>query len=158
MLIKDAVYGIPNLPAKIRTPSSSPIGLLSDQYYPGTCSALKKKLIEVSTIIADSASGVSGRDGTAKRFAFFCEVDGGLKHTNREDRIFRKLSRELNALAGKKFCYFLYAAFIAGEAGILSTIYATLKKDISLSELHSLISSFYAEEKFVRYLSGGDLS
>jgi N-acetyl-gamma-glutamyl-phosphate reductase len=37
----------------------------------------------------------------------------------------------------------------------LSTIYATLKKDITLPELHSLYSSFYAEEKFVRICPAG---
>jgi len=32
----------------------------------------------------------------------------------------------------------------------LSTVYATLKKDIKLAELHALYSSAYASEKFVR--------
>jgi N-acetyl-gamma-glutamyl-phosphate reductase len=36
------------------------------------------------------------------------------------------------------------------KRGILSTIYATLKKDITLPEIYALYSSFYVAEKFVR--------
>jgi len=41
------------------------------------------------------------------------------------------------------------------KRGILSTIYAKLKKDISLAELHAVYSSFYVEEKFVRICPQG---
>jgi N-acetyl-gamma-glutamyl-phosphate reductase len=41
------------------------------------------------------------------------------------------------------------------KRGILSTIYAKLKKDISLGELHSLYCAFYADEKFVRICPEG---
>ena len=41
------------------------------------------------------------------------------------------------------------------KRGILSTVYATLKEDITLPQLHSLYSSFYAGEKFVRVYPAG---
>jgi N-acetyl-gamma-glutamyl-phosphate reductase len=61
----------------------------------------------------------------------------------------------LNDLAGKKFAISFTPHLLPVKRGILSTIYAKLNKDISLSELHSLYSSFYADEKFIRICPAG---
>jgi N-acetyl-gamma-glutamyl-phosphate reductase len=41
------------------------------------------------------------------------------------------------------------------KRGILSTIYAKLKKEIALADLHSLYEEFYAKEQFVRICPQG---
>jgi N-acetyl-gamma-glutamyl-phosphate reductase len=152
-LIKNAVYGIPELYRQkikktkfIANPGCYPTSIIL-----GVAPALKYKLIDVSTIIADSASGVSGAGREPLTGSLFCEVDGGFKaYKIGKHRHLPEIEQELNVLAGKKFTISFTPHLLPVKRGILSTIYATLKKDVSLPELHSLYCEFYAEEKFVR--------
>ena len=151
--IKDAVYGIPELyrqkikKAKlIANPGCYPTSIIL-----GLAPALKKKILDVSTIIADSASGVSGAGREPLTGSLFCEVDGGFKaYKVGKHRHLPEIEQELNALAGKKFAISFTPHLLPVKRGILSTIYAKLKKDVSLEELHSLYCNFYSKEKFVR--------
>lgn len=151
--IKESVYGIPELYRQqikktnlIANPGCYPTSIIL-----GLAPALKKNLLDVSTIIADSASGVSGAGREPLIGSLFCEVDGGFKaYKVGKHRHLPEIEQELNALAGKKFAISFTPHLLPVKRGILSTIYAKLKKDISLGELHSLYSSFYDGEKFVR--------
>jgi len=157
-LIKNAVYGIPEIYREkikktklIANPGCYPTGIIL-----GLAPALKNKLIDVSTIIVDSASGVSGAGREPLTGSLFCEVDGGYKaYKVGNHRHLPEIEQELNALAGRKFSISFTPHLLPVKRGILSTIYATLKKDVSLPELHSLYASFYAKEKFVRICPEG---
>jgi N-acetyl-gamma-glutamyl-phosphate reductase len=156
--IKDAVYGIPELYRQkikktkfIANPGCYPTSIIL-----GLAPALKKKLLDVSTIIADSASGVSGAGREPLTGSLFCEVDGGFKaYKVGQHRHLPEIEQELNFLAGKKFAISFTPHLLPVKRGILSTIYATLKKNITLPELHSLYCEFYAKEKFVRICPSG---
>ncbi|MCX5849773.1 MAG: N-acetyl-gamma-glutamyl-phosphate reductase [Deltaproteobacteria bacterium] len=156
--IKDAVYGIPELYRQkikktglIANPGCYPTSIIL-----GLAPALKKKILDVSTIIANSASGVSGAGREPTTGSLFCEVDGGFKaYKVGKHRHLPEIEQELNALAGKKFAISFTPHLLPVKRGILSTIYAKLKKDISLTELHSLYCAFYADEKFVRICPEG---
>jgi N-acetyl-gamma-glutamyl-phosphate reductase len=88
--------------------------------------------------------------------SLFCEVDGGFKaYKVGKHRHLPEIEQELNALAGKKFAITFTPHLLPVKRGILSTIYAKLSKDVSLSDLHSLYSAFYADEKFVRICPQG---
>jgi N-acetyl-gamma-glutamyl-phosphate reductase len=152
-LIKNAVYGIPELyRAKIKkskliaNPGCYPTGIIL-----GLAPALKKHLLDVKTIIADSASGVSGAGREPLTGSLFCEVDGGFKaYKVGKHRHLPEIEQELNALAGEKFTISFTPHLLPVKRGILSTIYATLKKEISLGDLHALYRSFYDGERFIR--------
>jgi N-acetyl-gamma-glutamyl-phosphate reductase len=151
--IKDAVYGIPELYRQkikktkfIANPGCYPTSIIL-----GLAPALKKKLLDISTIVADSASGVSGAGREPLTGSLFCEIAGGFKvYKVGKHRHLPEIEQELNALAGKKFAISFTPHLLPVKRGILSTIYAKLKKDISLGELHSLYCAFYAGEKFIR--------
>jgi len=157
-LLKDAVYGIPELYRKqvknaklIANPGCYPTSIIL-----GLAPALKKKLLDVSTVIADSASGVSGAGREPLTGSLFCEVDGGFKaYKVGKHRHLPEIEQELNALAGRKFAISFTPHLLPVKRGILSTIYAKLKKNIALSELHSVYHSFYETEKFVRICPEG---
>ncbi len=156
--IKNAVYGIPELyRAKIKkTKFIANPGCYPTSIILGLAPALKKKILDVSTIIADSASGVSGAGREPLTGSLFCEVDGGFKaYKVGKHRHLPEIEQELNALAGRKFAVSFTPHLLPVKRGILSTIYAQLKKDISLADLHSLYSAFYANEKFVRICPAG---
>jgi N-acetyl-gamma-glutamyl-phosphate reductase len=117
---------------------------------------LKNKLLDTSTIIADSASGVSGAGREPQTDSLFCEVEGGFKaYKVGKHRHTPEIEQELNSLAGEKFAISFTPHLLPVKRGILSTIYASLKKKITLQELYSLYSSFYAAEKFVRLCPAG---
>jgi N-acetyl-gamma-glutamyl-phosphate reductase len=156
--IKDAVYGIPELYRQkikktkfIANPGCYPTSIIL-----GLAPALKKKLIDVSTIIADSASGASGAGREPLTGSLFCEVDGGFKaYKVGKHRHLPEIEQELNSLAGKKFAISFTPHLLPVKRGILSTIYAKLNKDITLPDLHSLYCAFYADQKFVRICPEG---
>jgi N-acetyl-gamma-glutamyl-phosphate reductase len=159
-LLKDAVYGIPEL---YRSKISKTSLVANPGCYPtsiilGLAPVLKKRLLDVHTIIADSASGVSGAGREPQIGSLYCEVDGGFKaYKVGKHRHTPEIEQELNALAGDEFAISFTPHLLPVKRGILSTIYATLKRDISLAELHSLYLSFYAGEKFVRICPLGSL-
>ncbi len=152
-ILKNAVYGIPELyrqeikkTALIANPGCYPTSIIL-----GLAPALKNKLIDISSIIADSASGVSGAGREPQTGSLFCEVDGGFKaYKIGKHRHTPEIEQELNFLAGKKFPISFTPHLLPVKRGILSTIYATLKKDIDSRQIHDFYSSFYAKEKFVR--------
>jgi len=129
--IKEAVYGIPELYRRqikksklIANPGCYPTSIIL-----GLAPALSKNLLDVSTIIADSASGVSGAGREPLIGSLFCEVDGGFKaYKVGKHRHLPEIEQELNALAGKKFAVSFTPHLLPVKRGILSTIYAKLKK------------------------------
>jgi len=157
-ILKNAVYGIPEIyrqeikkSAFIANPGCYPTSIIL-----GLAPALKNKLIDVFSIIADSASGASGAGREPQIGSLFCEVDGGFKaYKIAQHRHTPEIEQELNLLAGEKFNISFTPHLLPVKRGILSTIYATLKKKIDLAELHALYSSFYAGEKFVRVYPAG---
>jgi len=157
-LLKDVVYGIPELYRKeiknkqlIANPGCYPTSIIL-----ALAPALKSKLLDVNTIIADCASGVSGAGREPQIGSLFCEVEGGFKaYKVGKHRHTPEIEQELNALAGEKFAISFTPHLLPVKRGILSTIYATLKKEIPLGDLHSVYSSFYAQEKFVRICPAG---
>jgi N-acetyl-gamma-glutamyl-phosphate reductase len=157
-ILKDAVYGIPELYREkikgatlVANPGCYPTSIIL-----GLAPALKNNLLDTTTIIADSASGVSGAGREPQTGSLFCEVDGGFKaYKVGTHRHTPEIEQELNYLAGEKFAISFTPHLLPVKRGILSTIYATLKKDITLPELHSLYSSFYGGEKFVRICAAG---
>jgi N-acetyl-gamma-glutamyl-phosphate reductase len=103
--------------------------LLSNQHYSGACADFEKKLVDVSTIIADSASGVSGAGREPQVTSLFCEVDGGFKaYKVTKHRHTPEIEQELNKLAGDDFAITFTPHLLPVKRGILSTVYATLKR------------------------------
>ncbi|OGP90628.1 MAG: N-acetyl-gamma-glutamyl-phosphate reductase [Deltaproteobacteria bacterium RBG_19FT_COMBO_43_11] len=157
-ILKNAVYGIPELyrqeikkTSLIANPGCYPTSVIL-----GLAPALKNKLLDISTVIANSASGVSGAGREPQIGSLFCEVDGGFKaYKVGKHRHTPEIEQELSALAGEKFKISFVPHVLPVKRGILSTIYATLKKDITLKQLHEVYSSFYAGEKFIRICPAG---
>lgn len=156
--LKSAVYGLPELyRQKIKTTNlvANP-GCYPTSIILGLAPALKNQLLDVSTIIADSASGVSGAGREPLTGSLFCEVAGGFKaYKVGNHRHTPEIEQALNELAGEKFAISFTPHLLPVKRGILSTVYATLRKDITVQDLHTLYASFYSGEKFVRVCPSG---
>lgn len=155
-----AVYGLP----EVRRDEVAEAGLIANPgCYPtsiilGLAPALKRGLVEVSSIIADSKSGVSGAGRSAKVDNLFCEVNDGFKAygVGGVHRHIPEIEQELSLLAGERLKISFTPHLIPMDRGIVSTIYAEPKTPISAAELHRVYADFYAGEPFVRVLACGE--
>ncbi|MDD3250072.1 MAG: N-acetyl-gamma-glutamyl-phosphate reductase [Smithellaceae bacterium] len=157
-LFGQAVYGLPELyrEAVKTSPLIANPGCYPTSIILGLAPALQSKVLEVSSIIADSASGVSGAGRDPVVGSLFCEADGGYKaYKVGKHRHTPEIEQELGRLAGEKLVISFTPHLLPVKRGILSTIYATLKKEVTEADLQAQYSSFYAGEKFVRICPAG---
>ncbi|MDD2734459.1 MAG: N-acetyl-gamma-glutamyl-phosphate reductase [Desulfuromonadaceae bacterium] len=159
--LKKAVYGLPELrrnkikSAKlVANPGCYPTSIIL-----GLAPLLKKGLIDPSSIIADSASGVTGAGRSAKVDSLYCEVNEGYKAygVGGVHRHTPEIEQELSLLAGEELTITFTPHLVPMDRGILSTIYATPKKPISTETIVQLYQDFYRGEPFVRVLPQGNL-
>jgi N-acetyl-gamma-glutamyl-phosphate reductase len=158
-LLKKAVYGLPELKrAKIAgaklvaNPGCYPTSVIL-----GLAPLLRKKLIDPATVIADSASGVSGAGRAAKVDNLFCEVNDGFKAygVGGVHRHIPEIEQELSLLAGREMTITFTPHLVPMDRGILSTIYAQPVQPVTAKLLVRLYSDFYRGEAFVRVLPEG---
>jgi N-acetyl-gamma-glutamyl-phosphate reductase len=157
-LLAKAVYGLPELHRKaiaesdlVGNPGCYPTSIIL-----GLAPLLKKGLLDISTIIADSKSAVSGAGRGAKVDTLFCEVNEGFKaYGIAAHRHTPEIEQELSLLAGEQVTISFTPHLVPMDRGILSTLYATLTKETSVDELLSLYQKFYRNEGFVRVLPEG---
>jgi len=159
--LKKAVYGLPEIRrAKIRgarlvaNPGCYPTSVIL-----GLAPLLKQGLIDLKTVIVDSASGVSGAGRSAKVDSLYCEVNDGYRAyaVGGAHRHIPEIEQELSLLAGKPLSVTFTPHLVPMDRGILSTVYATPKKLATTESLVKLYQKFYAGEPFVRVLPKGSL-
>ena len=153
--IKKAVYGLPEANRAhikkadlIANPGCYPTSVI----LPGM-PLLKEGIVDTKSIIADSKSGVTGAGRKALLSIIFSEVNENLKcykpnvHQHKPE-----IDQELSKAAGKDMEIVFTPHLIPMNRGILSTIYFTLKKEMSTKTLLSIYKKFYKNEPFVRIL------
>jgi N-acetyl-gamma-glutamyl-phosphate reductase len=158
-LLKQAVYGLPELRRdKIRkadlvaNPGCYPTSVIL-----GLAPLLKKGMVDLTSVIADSKSGVSGAGRSAKVDTLFCEVHNGFKaYGVATHRHTPEIEQELSLLAGKKMTISFTPHLIPIDRGILSTIYAQLSGLFTTEQILKVYDEFYHGEAFVRVLPAGD--
>ncbi len=152
-LLQDAVYGIPELhrdeirkAALVANPGCYPTSIIL-----ALAPALRHRMIDPRTIIADSKSGVSGAGRSAVLSSMFTEVSENFKaYKVTEHRHTPEMEQELSRVAGEKITITFTPHLVPMKRGILSTIYAALQDAPSENEIVESYRKFYAPEKFVR--------
>ena len=159
--LKKAVYGLPEIRRSrikgarlVANPGCYPTSIIL-----GLAPLLKKGMIDPSSIIADSASGVTGAGRSAKIDSLYCEVNEGFRAygVGGVHRHTPEIEQELSLLAGEPLKITFTPHLVPMDRGILSTIYATPEKTISSETIAALYRDFYAGEPFVRILTAGNL-
>ncbi len=160
-LLKSAVYGLPEIRREkvagsqlVANPGCYPTSIIL-----GLMPLLKKGLIDPATIIADSASGVTGAGRSAKVDSLYCEVNEGYRAygVGGVHRHTPEIEQELSLLAGQSVTITFTPHLVPMDRGILSTLYATPLSPVSQDELTELYRQQYADEPFVRVLGNGSL-
>jgi len=156
--LKKAVYGLPEIYRKkiqkaslIANPGCYPTSAIL-----GLMPAVRNKLVDLFTVIIDSKSGTSGAGRKADLGISFCEVNEGFNAyglvTHRHTP---EIEQEISNLAGKKVVVNFTPHLLPVDRGILTTIYAKLKKKTDTKTMLSLYNKTYAKEPFVRVLPEG---
>lgn len=157
-----AVYGLPELNRKhIRKASiiGNP-GCYVTSVTIGLLPILKKNLIKTKCIIIDSKSGVTGAGRTPTATNQFCECgESFAPYAIGSHRHQSEIEHNLAEITGQSCSVVFTPHLLPMSRGIISTIYAPLKKEfagkISLAEIHTAYSDFYKDEPFVRVLPLG---
>lgn len=157
-LLAESVYGLPELHRN----QIEQARLIGNPGCYTTCSILglapllKNRLIEFENIIIDAKSGVTGAGRGLGLDYHFCECTenskaykiGTHRHTS-------EIEQELSLLAGADITLSFTPHLIPQKRGILSTMYANLKTDISEAEIRRLYQEYYQDEYFVRVYQSG---
>lgn len=154
-VLRKAVYGLPELyrgkikkASLVANPGCYPTGAILGLY-----PALKAGLIEPGSIVVDSKSGASGAGRRAEVAYSFCEVDEGVKaYAVAAHRHTPEIEQEVSALAGKKVNVDFTPHLIPVKRGILSTIYAKLRKKVDTASVIGIYRKAYSREPFVRVI------
>jgi len=157
-LLQNAVYGLPELhreKIKKATLTANP-GCYPTSAILGLAPVVAKKLIDTSTIVVDSKSGVSGAGRSVSLAHHYPEVNEGfMAYKVGSHRHTPEIEQEVSLLAGAAVTLSFTPHLVPMNRGILSTIYAKLATPVDTKQLHAAYQAFYGKEPFVRVLPLG---
>lgn len=153
--LKEAVYGL----CEINREDVKAARLVANPGCYTTCSiltlypAVKEGLIDISTIIIDAKSGVSGAGRGAKVDNLYCEVNENMKaYAVAGHRHTPEIEEQLGYAAGESICLTFTPHLAPMNRGILVTAYADMVQDWTYEEIKAVYDKYYGEETFVRVL------
>jgi len=116
----------------------------------------KKNLIDVTTIVVDAKSGVSGAGRGLGLGVHFAEMFDNLKAYNiGGHRHTPEIEQALSDVSGKDIMINFTPHLIPMSRGILSTCYATLAPGVNAEQVDDAFRDMYEDEYFVRLLGRG---
>lgn len=157
-LLERAVYGISELyrdeirnASLVAAPGCYPVSAIL-----GLTPLVEERLIETDDIIADSKSGASGAGRTPSLRTHFVETNENVAPytIGRAHRHAPEIEQVLGDRAGEACTVIFTPQLVPLNQGILSTLYVTLKADLSEADLYELYRNRYGEEPFVRIAEG----
>ena len=157
-LLNEAVYGLPEIH---RDAIKSARLVANPGCYPTSITLALAPLItenwvDLSCIVADAKSGVSGAGRKASLGTQFSEVNGSVSAYNiAVHRHTPEIEQELSALANTEVRVSFSPHLMPMTRGMLSTVYINLKQDMSVEDLAGHFQKFYQDEPFVRILPPG---
>lgn len=157
-LLAEAVYGLPEVRLEeiraarlIASPGCYPTSILLP-----LLPLLREKLIDPSTIVANSMSGVSGAGRKADVSLLFCECNESARaYGLPKHRHLSEIEQELSLAAGKTVTISFIPHLIPVNAGIATTTTAKLRDGVDPAAVGAALESAYAACHFVRLLGKG---
>ncbi|EPI9980956.1 N-acetyl-gamma-glutamyl-phosphate reductase [Campylobacter upsaliensis] len=154
-LVKEAVYGLSELYGE----EIKKARLVANAGCYTTCSILslypvvKEKVIDLSSIIIDAKSGVSGAGRGAKIENLFCEVNENFKaYAIASHRHTPEIEEQLSLAANEELKIQFTPHLVPMQRGILASIYANLAYDLDEVELRKIYEKYYKDKLFIRLL------
>ncbi len=152
-----AVYALPELNRSsikdtkfISNPGCYPTATLL-----GLAPLVRNGLIEDGSVIIDAKSGVSGAGQTASFHTIYNELNENFKiyKVNAHQHI-PEIEQMLSGWGHESPITFL-THLVPMTRGIMATIYASLKSEISPEEINEIYNDYYKDEPFIRIRKNG---
>jgi N-acetyl-gamma-glutamyl-phosphate reductase len=119
---------------------------------------LKKGLLDPSTLIADSKSGVSGAGRSLSLASHYCEVNESFKPYKVADhRHNPEMDAVLSREAQKDVSITFVPHLVPMTRGMLTTIYATPTTDLKAKDVRDCYAAAYSQRPFIRLCSNDRL-
>ncbi len=156
-LLPAAVYGLPEVHRDAINTNAQLVGnpgCFAVSCILGLSPAVNKKLIQEDSIICDCKTGVSGAGkklSAAFHFPARHEQMNAYKLAGHQHVC--EVERELGLQSGSEIKITFTAQVVPLSRGIMSTLYGTLKEDLSEAEVLETYKAFYANDPFVRVLN-----
>ncbi|MDO4542417.1 MAG: N-acetyl-gamma-glutamyl-phosphate reductase [Bacillota bacterium] len=117
---------------------------------------VKEGLVDVSTIIVDSKSGITGAGRGLKEGSLYCESSESIKaYGVATHRHTPEIEQNLSEAAGKEVVISFTPHLTPMNRGILTTAYGSLTPKASGADLAAVFRRFYGGEYFIRLLPRG---
>ena len=154
-----APYGIPELfrediqgASLVGNPGCYPTSVIL-----GLAPLVSESLIEVTDIVVDSKSGVSGRGNKPSPGSMYCECNENLyAYKVGVHRHAPEMERGLNLLGADRASVCFTPHLVPMDRGILSTIYVRITQDMDTEALYACLRDYYGKEPFIRVKPPGE--
>jgi len=160
-LLKEAVYGVSELHAddvaKARLIANP--GCYATSAILALAPLMKHGSVDLSSIIVDSKSGVSGAGRSKLQVSgMFCEVNEGFKaYGVATHRHTPEIEQELSVLSGQSGIRINFTPHLVPmNRGILTTAYAKLTDQSTTAQILQFYKDFYAAKTFIVVLGEGE--
>lgn len=152
-LLEKAVYGL----CELHREEIKGASLIANPGCYTTCSILslapllKEGLIDANSIIIDAKSGVTGAGRALNLGTAYCEVNESTKaYKIASHRHTPEIEQELSLAAGKEITLSFTPHLIPMNRGILATIYAKIKPNVTYTQVKAAYEKYYSNEYFIR--------
>ena len=157
-LLEGAVYGLPEIRSEeiaaaklIASPGCYPTSIILP-----LLPLLRENLIDHTTIIANSMSGVSGAGRKADLSLIFCECNESARaYGVPKHRHLSEIEQELSLASGETVTISFLPHLIPVNSGIVTTTTAKLRDGVTPEQIGQALESAYADAAFVRLLGRG---
>jgi N-acetyl-gamma-glutamyl-phosphate reductase len=157
-LLAEAVYGLPEIRAEeirdarlVASPGCYPTSILLP-----LLPLLRENLLDTTSIVAHSMSGVSGAGRKADIPLLFCECNESVRaYGLPKHRHLSEIEQELSAAAGETVCISFLPHLVPVNTGIATTTAAKLRDGVMPDAVGSILEKSYADSPFVRLLGKG---
>ncbi len=154
-IVAQAVYGLPELyrnEIKKAQIVANP-GCYATAIQLGFLPLIEKKCIDISHLIANGASGVSGAGRGAIVSNIYSEINDSYKsYAAQGHRHLPEIKQQLEQVAQEKVNLTFVPHLIPMTRGIHATLYAKLTHQSSIEDIHQLFQKRYKNEPFVDIL------
>lgn len=157
-ILKEAVYGLPEVHREtiksarlVANPGCYPTSIIL-----ALAPLLKNGWADLTSIIADSKSGVSGAGRKTSLTTQFSECNESVSAYNLAvHRHTPEIEQEISGIAGREITVSFSPHLMPMTRGMLSTVYVNLERKMSPEDLTAHYRKFYQDEPFVRVLNTG---
>ncbi len=159
-LLKKAVYGLPELfrASIVKASLVANPGCYATAASLSAAPLLKPLIVDPDSLIVDAKSGTSGAGKKVASTYLYCEVNENIHAYNVGiHRHQPEIETVLTRVSSVKVRLTFTPHLVPMSRGILSVLYATLKKPMKTGDIRRLFAKHYENEPFVRVLPDGEL-